>query len=567
MKKPLDKKLLPIVVLFAAVSLPALTYADTQPEQCKPTASEDNFNRAKAKLISLAQELTTDGYKYHPAYDTGPGITITVPGLAIAIISKDKGTCTRGFGVGDKHDPKPVDTDTVFQLASLSKPLSASIVSEFIRSCDPKKKLNWDSKILTLAPTFKLYESQSTREVTIRDMFSHRSGLPEHAGDLLEDYGYDRKYILDHLRYLKPVSRFRTENHYTNFGFTQGAIAAATACDSSWEDAAKEKFFNPLKMDSSSYKYTEFQTNDNKAVNHKLANSTNAPNLTVLDQHTQWMNPEHPRIPDAQSPAGGASASINDLVKWITWLQEKISDNEDQTTQPQIFIGKDNNSGTTNFYGLGWNITYAPNGTKILSHSGGFSKGASTNVTLIPKEDLAIIVLTNGAPIGVAEGLAQTFLHIASEQNISQNEEETWMKKNITTFTDLKKIGIKPLSDYRNLSSSPTPKKADSVYLGTYGGNDLIDKIEIRKAESGELQLLLGVAQINNLDKGTTPISNLHPLKHYDGNTFTYKTIGENAAGDAGVTFIMDTKDEKVIGVEIENFMQIGHGRFTRISP
>jgi CubicO group peptidase (beta-lactamase class C family) len=86
--------------------------------------------------------------------------------------------------------------------------------------------MTWDSRISDLDPDFEMYDAWVTREITIRDLYAHRSGLPDHAGDLLEDLGFNRAEILHRLRYQKPDSSFRSHYAYTNFGLTEAAVAA-----------------------------------------------------------------------------------------------------------------------------------------------------------------------------------------------------------------------------------------------------------------------------------------------------------------------------------------------------
>src|SRR5260370_987440 len=167
-----------------------------------------------------------------------------LPGLAIAVVFQDKVVYGKGFGVRDMSAKVPVDADTVFQLASLSKPIGSTVVAELVG----EGKITWDSKLSVLDPTFAMFDPWVTREITTRDMFAHRSGLPEHAGDLLEDLGFTRTQILHRLRYQHPESSFRSHYAYTNFGLTEGGIAAAKAYGLEWEEAAKQKLYNPLAM-------------------------------------------------------------------------------------------------------------------------------------------------------------------------------------------------------------------------------------------------------------------------------------------------------------------------------
>jgi CubicO group peptidase (beta-lactamase class C family) len=126
-----------------------------------------------------------------------------VPGLAAAVVHEGKLLYAKGFGVRDIDQPGAVDPATVFHLAPLSKPLSSTVVAGVVGH----GVVQWT------------------------DLFSHQSGLPDHAGDLLEDLGYDQPYILNRLR-LEPLAPFRANYAYTNFGLTAAAEAAAAAADS-----------------------------------------------------------------------------------------------------------------------------------------------------------------------------------------------------------------------------------------------------------------------------------------------------------------------------------------------
>src|SRR5206468_6129098 len=189
-----------------------------------------------------------------------------VPGLAIAVVFQDKVVYAKGFGVRDVNTKALVDADTVFQLASVSKPIGSTVVAELVG----EGKINWDSKLSVLDPDFAMFDPWVTREITIRDMYSHRSGLPDHAGDLLEDLGFTRAEILHRLRYQHPDSSFRSHYAYTNFGMTEAAVAAAKAYGLEWEALCQEKLYKPLGMTSTSSRYADFVTRSNKALGHVL---------------------------------------------------------------------------------------------------------------------------------------------------------------------------------------------------------------------------------------------------------------------------------------------------------
>src|SRR5437763_5796503 len=314
-----------------------------------------------------------------------------LPGLAIAVVFQDKTVYAKGFGVRDTNTKVPVDADTVFQLASVSKSIGSTLVAELVG----EGKITWDSKLSALDPTFEMFDPWVTREITIRDMYAHRSGLPAHAGDLLEDVGFTRTEILYRLRYQHPDSSFRSHYAYTNFGITKGSIAAASAYGLEWEEAAKQKLYSPLGMSSTSSRYADFIARRNKALGHVLVNG-------------KWLQ-KFKRDPDAQSPTGGVSSSVNDLAKWMR-LQlangkfdgKQIVDEKalTETHHPQILTGFNPDRRLPGTYGLGWNVSYDEQGRLRLNHSGAFALGAATYVNLVPADQLGIVVLTNAYPVG-----------------------------------------------------------------------------------------------------------------------------------------------------------------------
>lgn len=124
--------------------------------------------------------------------------------------------------------------------------------------------IDWDTPVSAVMPEFELAAPWVTEHVTIGDFFAHRTGLPFAAGDSLEDIGYDRDYILDHLKY-QPLAPLRTSYAYVNFGITTGAEAVARAAATDWETLADEQLFTPLGMESASYRHDDFLTRDNRA--------------------------------------------------------------------------------------------------------------------------------------------------------------------------------------------------------------------------------------------------------------------------------------------------------------
>ncbi len=470
------------------------------------------------------------------AFDALAAKQNAVPGFAVAVVFQDKAVYAKGFGVRDVNGKEPVNADTVFQLASVSKPIGATVVAAFVGD----GKITWDSRLNSLDSTFAMFDPWVTHEVTIRDMYAHRSGLPDHAGDLLEDLGFTRAEILRRLRYQPPDSSFRSHCAYTNFGITAAAVAAVKAYGMEWEAASEEKLYRPLGMIATSSRHSDFVRRANKALGHVLVDG-------------KWVQ-KFQRDPDTEAPAGGVSSSVNDLAKWMrlelangkfegkTMVDEKALI---EARRPHMLTGYNPFTGVPTFYGLGWNVGYDDHGRLHLNHSGAFDLGAATYVHLLPGEQLGIVVLTNAYPIGFAEGLGTTFVDLTLNGGSTQD----WFALFKKVFSNPAVLGLTPGFDYRNAPASPAAGLKPEAYVGTFH-NDYFGDVAITE-QHGALAMTIG------------PRNNSFPLQHYDRDTFTYQTEGENAVGLSGVTFTIGP-DGKATEMTVENLNIYGEGTFKR---
>jgi CubicO group peptidase (beta-lactamase class C family) len=458
-----------------------------------------------------------------------------VPGVAVGVVHDDEVLYAKGFGVRKAGTKDRVGADTVFQLASVSKPIASTVVAAAVG----EKTVGWDDPVVKHDPGFALKDPWVSRRVTLADLFSHRSGLPDHAGDLLEDLGYDRSYILNRLRY-QPLAPFRAEYAYTNFGLTEAGVAAARAAGTSWEELSAEKLYRPLGMDSTSSAFADYEKAKNKASLHVQSGDT-------------W-RAEYVRDADAQSPAGGASSTVRDMTKWMRLQlgdgkfegrQVVDADALAETHLPHMLNAPPHSpAGRSGFYGLGWNVSYDDQGRLKLGHSGGFALGAATHVALLPSEKLGIVALTNGQPVGVPEAITATFLDTAQTGGPTVD----WLTF-LGPIIKQTLAGERSPVDYSKPPASPAPAEADSAYTGTYS-NEYYGPMTVT-AQGGELTMQLG------------PRKQRFSLRHYDGDTFSYRTTGENAVGLSGVTFTVGSGG-RADKVRVENLDTTGLGTFTR---
>ena len=315
-----------------------------------------------------------------------------VPGMAVGIVQDGKLIYAKGYGVREYGKPALVDADTVFQIGSNTKAFTAAALSILV----DEGKIHWDDKVIDYLPQFRLYDPYVTREFTILDLLTHRSGLGLGAGDLMfyPSTDFTRAEIIHGLRYLKPVSGFRSQFAYDNALYMVAGEIIPAVTGKAWEDFVKERILDPLHMRSCAASYERITDRGNIATPH-----------AVIEGRLRVVPVEHLNTVGA---AGSINCSINDMAKW---LETQLS--EGRTPQGQTLFSAERGSDMwsmhtiepidpalaaltrTHFkgYGLGWDLE-DEFGYKRVSHTGGVP-GTVTWVTMIPELKLGIMVFTN----------------------------------------------------------------------------------------------------------------------------------------------------------------------------
>jgi CubicO group peptidase (beta-lactamase class C family) len=424
-----------------------------------------------------------------------------LPEMAVAVVRGDRKAYAKGFGTREIGTNAPVDADTVFQLASVSKSIGATVVAKQVGL----GRVQWGTRLRTLLPWFALASAQATDAVTVADMYAHRSGLPEHAGDRLEDMGYDRRGVLERLRHY-PLEPFREHYDYTNFGMTAAAEAVSVATGSDWASLCEAALYQPLGMTRTTSRYAQFLAQSNRARAH-------------VRYTGKWEVAAIARDADAQSPAGGASSSVNDLANWMAMLlargmyQGKRVIEEAPlaacvTAQIRSRAGVDGRP--DEYYGYGFNVGTTPAGRTTWSHSGAFALGAGTAFRIVPSTNVGIVALTNGYPLGIAEALTLSFFDIVETGAVQRD----WLTLIGPSFADIlapegSLVGVAPPAH------PAPPSRALSAYAGVYG-NACYGPATVEIA-AGALVLSIGPAPLRLT------------LSHWDADVFTFTLVNENA--------------------------------------
>jgi CubicO group peptidase (beta-lactamase class C family) len=522
-----------LFALVLAMLGPHVGFASQPPEKAeaasqqavKPQAQDvDSRNSEKAGVRALQPE---SGVPYLDPAIRSIGARIQhylqvshVPGLAIAVVHGGKVIYSQGFGVANMDTGARVDADTVFQLASISKPLGATVISTQVSA----GKVSWSTPITDALPWFALGTASNrsgsdwvSENLTIGDLYSHRSGLPDHAGDDLEGLGYDRATILRRLRYLS-LAPFRVSYAYTNYGIMAGAEAVAQKAGVPWAQLSEQALYKPLGMTRTTSDFKTYIGYPNHAVGHSPIDDN-------LDG-TWRVTPEQ-YDGDRATAGGGVASSANDMARWMIMLLAggKAPDGA-QLIAPAVLrdcmsphnvlpMAADATLGSNSaFYGYAFVTGQTSSGLKFAAHNGALAQGTSTNFQIVPALDLGIVVLTNGFPLGLPETVTSDFLELAQ---LGKVRTDAW-DSNQTMFREAIKAAFGSSSVSGDPPPNAKPARPLTQYAGTYRNDYFGDAVVT--AANGALRLHMGPA-----DGGMT-----WTLTHWDGDRFKLRQGTEDAA-------------------------------------
>lgn len=351
------------------------------------------MNTTTALEASLAREvngLSFDQFIEKTLKDYG------VPG-AVVIVASDRDTeYLKGYGLRRRGDTAPVDGNTRFQIASMSKFVAATAVGVLV----DKRVISWDAPVKTFSPQTVLADSYATENVTVRDFFAHRTGLPKY-GDLLPrllEYGSDE--LLHRARFLPFATSFRFGYEYTNYGIFLGQYSAAKAAGMSPPQMLSDTIFVPLGMTRSAPVHAELFKDDNHAGAHNIDGSV-MPHEDV----------------DSFSGAGAIVSTGRDIARWMTMMLADGSFGGKQIlerdTVKEIFAastarGPIGPLGEPNTVGLGCE-SYPFLRWRVVEKNGALN-GMRSIVTLVPELRVGVGILANKQLTAFPEAVRAEFL-------------------------------------------------------------------------------------------------------------------------------------------------------------
>ncbi|MET3654003.1 serine hydrolase [Dyella japonica] len=349
-----------------------------------------------APAAAIAQPALPAQLQDFTAYVDAVRKQFDVPGIAMAIVKDGQVVLEQGYGVRELGKPEPVDARTRFAIASNTKAFTAAALQMLAE----EGKLNMDDRVIDHLPWFQMSDPYVTREMRIRDLLAHRSGLGLGAGDLLywPPTSYSTKEVVQHLRDVPLATSFRSAYAYDNILFAVATLVIEQVSGQSYADFISQRIFKPVGMDESLIDMTQLKPGMDVAMGHAKFNFTELKPVPPM----AWSN---------NSGAGGIYASVHDLAKWmnVQLAGGKLPDgkalfSEDSQKQmwsmltpmkiseppvPELQAARPNFAG----YGEGWFLSDYQ-GQRLVWHTGGWP-GMVSRVTLVPELKLGVVVLTS----------------------------------------------------------------------------------------------------------------------------------------------------------------------------
>jgi CubicO group peptidase (beta-lactamase class C family) len=456
------------------------------------------------ELIPRLESYATDNMK---AFD--------VPGFSIGIVSGDKLVYSKGFGTRSKDGNQLVDSKTLFQIGSTTKAFLATTLAIAV----DRGQLHWDDRVVDLNPGFQLKDPWVTREFRVFDLLAQRSGLPPYANDALALFGLDQGALIRSLRFVEPVSSFRSTFAYTNIThMLAGRILAQLNGVPDWNAVLKRDLLDPLGMRESTYTAAAIEASPNHAEGYRYA-----PTGSIAAPFEQL-------FPYDFFGAGDINSNIEEMSKWVR-LQlgngafegnRIVSEgNLLATRTPKVAL----NDKTT--YALGWALTQTPNGTVTWHNGGTTAFGAYVGLQLDRK--LGVIILSNQQNVGFPDALGAWIFDQLLGNPTVDHEGET-LKRAKANFADAEKLFAKP--------SNPRPFAPAAGLTGQFS-NPAIGKANVTMESNAlifEMELSGARLKLESWD-GDIYVASLIP----EGR-FKRMAVNLGPQPSAFVQFQMDTK-------------------------
>ncbi|WP_374950262.1 serine hydrolase [Mucilaginibacter sp.] len=496
--------------------------------------------------FAAAQAQNIDRSKFiKDSLDTYINRAITnwrIPGAAVCIVKDGKIVLMKGYGTKELGIMNKVDENTLFMIGSNTKAFTATALAML----QADKKISLDEKVTKYIPEFKLDNKLAGEQAIVKDLLSHRLGFRTFQGDFtFYNTNLVRHEVIAKLGQMKPTYPFRTTWGYTNSAFLTAGEIIPRVTGKQWEVYLRENIFAPLGMNST----LALSVDMPKALNRTVAHTLIDGRLTAIPYANL----------DGLAPAGSISSSVSDMSKWVMALLNggRVGNKQviplaaiNATRQAQDIVGSVQHlNGETNYqlYGLGWFIQDYAN-HRLIMHDGGVN-GYVSSVTLVPKENLGIVILTNTDQNSLYEALRWEIMDAYFKMKFS-NYSDAYLSINKAAVT------AEQQADQRKrdtIALMPKPALSANKYVGKYM-NDLYGSMTITPGEQrNELEM--------RFEHHPKMFARLQPL---GGNRF-YVTFSDPTYGKAVFPFFVQNGNVTGIRVKVANFVEYDPYDFKKV--
>jgi len=457
-----------------------------------------------------------------------------VPGMAIGIVKSGEVLLSRGYGVREIGKPEPVDTKTLFKIASNSKAFTTAALAVLVDD----GAIAWDGLVIDYLPQFRMHDPWVTAGFTVTDLLTHRSGLKPFMGDMMlwpEPNAFTAEDIIHALRYFKPVSGFRSRYAYDNLLYIVAGQIFPPVSGQTWGEFVERRLMRPAGMQRC------FADRIPKKEMRNLA----APHGVIEGQLQVIERSRIPAQPPVSAPAGGVVCSVGDMLTWVRiqlghgttpgGKQLFSAAQSAEMWKPQMILNvseRDYGMNRTHFkaYGLGWRLADVY-GYKEVSHTGTLA-GMKSYVVMLPELELGVVLLTNGsssaARTAVMNTIARSFMPVEQVDWIQlmldeQAEEEA----------DQTPAAVESASPVNACAPCASPDLA--ALAGRY-----------RDPWFGDVIISLVDGQLVFDAEKSPKLSG--PLSHRQGNRFVIRWTDRTLEADAYIQFETD-KDNRVTSI------------------
>lgn len=442
-----------------------------------------------------------------------------VPGLAIAVVKDGRIVFAKGYGVRELGKPAPIDTQTLFAIGSTTKAMTAASLGMLV----DEGKLKWDDRVTKLLPGFQLADPYVTRELTVRDLLTHRAGLGN-ADVLWYRSDNSAAEVIRRLRFAEPAYSMRSSFIYQNIMYAVAGEVLATASGMPWEQFVRTRIFAPLGMPNTVPLGDSLRGRTDVASPHYRFGDT----IRVISNASV----------DAVASAGAVWASVADMARWMRFVLDSGRVNgkrllkaetfaellkpETMVTPAEFYPTASLTKPHWTTYSFGW-FQEDYSGRMVQFHTGSID-GMVAIIGLIPDEKLGVYVLANLDHAEVRHAL----MYRVFDAYLG-NPPRDWS-------ADLLKLygGLRASDDSarRRTEARRIPNTHPSLSLDQYAGtyaDSLVGNVVV-SVESGKLRLRASSTHAGTLEHWEYDIFRLRWDNAWEGSSFATFTIGRDGA-------------------------------------